>query len=138
SGTRDARAEPRALRGAGRRRREGDPDPRGLLRRRLRAGHAVHWRRMAEPRFVPYRPPRLPVDESRLRALEFYRVLDGRRSVRFFSSDPVPLDLVESLVRAASTAPSGAHKQPWTFVAISDLGTKAAIRQAAEVEEKKN
>jgi nitroreductase len=88
--------------------------------------------------FIPYRPQRLPIESSRRRASEFLSVLEGRRSVRAFSPDPVPRDLVETIIQAASTAPSGAHKQPWTFVAVSDPATKAAIREAAEAEEKFN
>ena len=90
------------------------------------------------PVFVPYRPKRLPVGESLARAERFYRTLDGRRSVRRFSSEPVPRRLVERLIATASTAPSGAHKQPWTFVAVSDPALKAAIRRAAEAEERIN
>lgn len=93
---------------------------------------------MTTPSFVPYRPIRLPVEESRRRAEEFYRTLDARRSVRQFSWDPVPRELIEKLVATASTAPSGAHKQPWTFVAISDPELKRKIREAAEAEEKVN
>jgi len=94
--------------------------------------------RMVEPRFVPFRPARLPLDESLRRAREFHRVLDGRRSVRAFSDEPIPRELVERLVATASTAPSGAHKQPWTFVAVSDPATKVRIREAAEREERIN
>ena len=93
---------------------------------------------MAHPPFVPYGPPRLPLDVSRRRADAFHAVLDGRRSVRQFSRDPVPRDLLERLVAAASTAPSGAHMQPWTFVAISDPGLKQRLREAAEAEERIN
>lgn len=93
---------------------------------------------MTTPPFVPYRPVRFPVEESQRRAEEFYRMLDGRRSVRSFSKDPVPRKLVETLVATASTAPSGAHKQPWTFVAVSDPELKRKIREAAEAEEKIN
>jgi iodotyrosine deiodinase len=59
-----------------------------------------------------------------------------RRSVRHFSRDPVPLELIESAVSAAGTAPSGAHQQPWTFVVVTDAGVKARIREAAEAEER--
>ncbi len=59
-----------------------------------------------------------------------------RRSVRFFSPDPVPQQAIEDAIRIAGTAPSGAHKQPWQFVAISDPELKARIRVAAEAEEK--
>ena len=58
--------------------------------------------------------------------------MDRRRSVRSFSDDPVPRELVEYAIRCASTAPSGAHKQPWTFVATSDPEVKHRIRLAAE------
>lgn len=88
--------------------------------------------------FVPYAPPRLPLDESLRRADGFHAVLEGRRSVRQFSKDPVPRELLERLVATASTAPSGAHKQPWTFVAISDPGLKRRVRETAEAEERLN
>ena len=68
----------------------------------------------------------------------FYDTMDSRRSVRMFSSDPVPRAMIDLAVNAASTAPSGAHRQPWTFVLIGDLATKRAIREAAEAEEKQN
>ncbi len=55
-----------------------------------------------------------------------------------FSADRVPLTLIESAIQAASTAPSGAHRQPWTFVVVGDPATKRAIRQAAEEEEREN
>ncbi|MEA2002142.1 MAG: nitroreductase family protein [Actinomycetota bacterium] len=72
------------------------------------------------------------------RAVAFYEQMNRRRSVREFSSDPVPRDLIESAVRTASTAPSGAHRQPWTFVLVGDNDIKARIRQAAEDEEREN
>jgi iodotyrosine deiodinase len=62
--------------------------------------------------------------------------MQRRRSVRHFSSDPIPLDVVERVIEAASSAPSGAHKQPWTFVLITDPSTKQRIREAAEEEER--
>lgn len=62
--------------------------------------------------------------------------LSTRRSVRSFSPDPVPREAIEWAIRAAGSAPSGANKQPWTFVAVSDPATKSAIRQAAEEEER--
>lgn len=88
----------------------------------------------------PYRPvplefERLPPEEMVERARAFHRQMDRRRSVRHFSSEPVPRELVELAIRTASTAPSGAHRQPWRFVAISDPETQRAIRIAAEREE---
>ena len=61
--------------------------------------------------------------------------MSARRSVRFFSSDPVPRELIELAIQTASTAPSGAHRQPWKFVAVGDPALKREIREAAEREE---
>jgi iodotyrosine deiodinase len=66
---------------------------------------------------------------------EYYEWLDSRRTVRDISSDPIPFEVVENIIMAASTAPSGAHKQPWTFCVVSDPVIKKQIRQAAEKEE---
>jgi nitroreductase len=87
--------------------------------------------------FVPYAVPRVPIAESLRRGEEFYQELDRRRSVRWFSSDPVPQQAIELAVRAANTAPSGAHHQPWTFVATDDPELKTAVRVAAEEEERR-
>lgn len=72
------------------------------------------------------------------RARAFYGELDRRRSVREFSADPVPRELVEIAIRAASTAPSGAHRQPWRFVVVGDPDIKQQIRAAAEEEERES
>ena len=93
---------------------------------------------LGKPRFVPYELPRLPLDELTTRAEALYREADSRRTVRDFSADPVPREAIEYAIRAASTAPSGAHRQPWTFVLIGDSQTKKAIRVAAEGEERQN
>jgi nitroreductase len=69
---------------------------------------------------------------------EFHNWLDTRRSVRDFSKMPVPKQVIENLIKSASTAPSGAHKQPWTFCAISNPALKTQIRKEAEIEEKEN
>jgi nitroreductase len=61
-----------------------------------------------------------------------------RRSIRTFSTDPVPKDLIETAIHTAGTAPSGAHQQPWTFVVVGDPDTKRRIRLAAEDEERTN
>ena len=66
----------------------------------------------------------------------FYEQMDCRRTTRHFSNREVPRELIELAIRTASTAPSGAHLQPWTFVAISDKELKEAIREEAEKEEK--
>lgn len=88
--------------------------------------------------FLPYRPPRLPSATMIERARTFYAEMDQRRSVRFFSPDPVPRELVEYAIRTASTAPSGAHRQPWRFVVVDDPAIKREIRIAAEREERKS
>ncbi|HHO52237.1 MAG TPA: nitroreductase family protein [Deltaproteobacteria bacterium] len=88
--------------------------------------------------FVPYRSPHLSPQEARARAEAVRSRLDARRSVRDFSAEPVPRELIASAIQAASTAPSGAHKQPWTFVAVSDPSIKAQIRRAAEEEERRS
>ncbi|MBL7857114.1 MAG: nitroreductase family protein [Cyclobacteriaceae bacterium] len=69
------------------------------------------------------------------RTLDFYQWLDRRRTVREFSDRPVPKEVMDNLIQAASTAPSGAHKQPWTFCVVSDPGLKKQIRIEAEKEE---
>ncbi|MDA1335435.1 MAG: nitroreductase family protein [Bacteroidetes bacterium] len=78
---------------------------------------------------------RLDPEEMRARASEVYNRLQSRRTVRHFSSDPLPMDVVEECIRAASTAPSGANKQPWHFCVVTDSAIKSAIREAAEKEE---
>ena len=78
-----------------------------------------------------------PTDaEIRETATRWNRTLQQRRSIRAFSSDPIPMDAVVDVIRAAASAPSGAHKQPWTFVLVTDPGVKAQIRAAAEEEER--
>lgn len=72
------------------------------------------------------------------RSADFYSWLDKRRSIRSFSDKPVPKEVIEKVILAASTAPSGAHKQPWTFCAISNPDLKSKIRVAAEAEEKRS
>jgi nitroreductase len=89
-----------------------------------------------ELRTVPYRPVRVAPDEAARRLRHDYEVMQSRRSVRHFSSDPVPASAIEDAIRVAGTAPSGAHRQPWYFVAVSDPAVKAQIRQAAEAEER--
>ena len=92
--------------------------------------------RASSPGFIPYAAPR--VDDPAARGREFLDVMAARRSVRDFSADPVPRELIEIAVATANTAPSGAHQQPWTFVAVSDPAIKHRIRLAAEEEEREN
>ncbi len=91
---------------------------------------------MPNHRFIDYRPPRLSPAEALARAEDFHARMDSRRSVRFFSDEPVPRALIERAIMTASTAPSGAHRQPWRFVVVGCPKIKAAIRVAAEEEEK--
>jgi nitroreductase len=88
--------------------------------------------------FVPFAPVRFSEDEMRERAAAFYDRMALRRSVREFSTDPVPRDVIETAILTAGTAPSGAHQQPWTFALVGDAETKRRIRLAAEEEERTN
>ena len=72
------------------------------------------------------------------RSREFYQDMDRRRTVREFSDKPLPPELITNLIMTASSAPSGAHKQPWTFCVVSDPKLKKQIREAAEKEEYEN
>jgi nitroreductase len=88
--------------------------------------------------FIPYQLPPLPEDQMIERGRDFYQQMAHRRSVRDFSPRPVPRDCIELAIRIACTAPSGANRQPWRFVAISDPATKRKIREAAETEERQS
>lgn len=91
-----------------------------------------------EPPFIPLNFERVALGDSLRRAHEFFAEMNCRRTTRHFSREPVPRDLIELAIRTAGTAPSGAHQQPWTFVAVSDAARKAQIRAAAEEEERLN
>ena len=80
----------------------------------------------------PYRPG-VPAAEA---AASFYDIMRRRRTVRMFSDRPVDRSVIESVIAAAGTAPSGANKQPWRFVAVSNANLKRRIREAAEEEER--
>ncbi|RUA30423.1 MAG: nitroreductase family protein [Bacteroidetes bacterium] len=75
------------------------------------------------------------IETLKVRSEEFYLSMNKRRSVREFSSKPIPKEIIENIVKTAATAPSGAHKQPWTFCVISNPDLKKKIRKAAEKEE---
>lgn len=78
----------------------------------------------------------LPEELMHSRSREFLERVRSRRSVRFFKTDPVPLDVVRRCIDSAAQAPSGANKQPWTFVLVTDPELKQQIRVAAEIEER--
>lgn len=88
--------------------------------------------------FIPYKKPTYTAEEMLKRSAAFYAWLDGRRSLRTFSDKPIDREVVEHIILSASTAPSGAHKQPWTFCAVSDSAIKTEIKKAAEEEEYTN
>ncbi|MEL6822860.1 MAG: nitroreductase family protein [Calditrichota bacterium] len=92
---------------------------------------------MAGSKFVPLTTfQEYPVEEMQKRALEFYEMIRRRRSVREFSDRDVPRDIIENCLLAGGTAPNGANRQPWHFVAIKSAEVKREIRIAAEAEEK--
>ncbi|MBK8489600.1 MAG: nitroreductase family protein [Saprospirales bacterium] len=91
-----------------------------------------------QPNFISYRGVRYPKAEMLQRSREFYQFMNKRRTVRDFSDKLIPEEIIENIILTASTAPSGAHKQPWTFCVISDPVIKKAIREAAEKEEHLN
>ena len=84
---------------------------------------------------APLQFERLSADESLERSRDFLARVSHRRSVRRFSAEPVPHELIENAIRAAGTAPSGANQQPWTFVVVTDSELKLRLRAAAEHEE---
>jgi nitroreductase len=91
-----------------------------------------------ETNFIPYSSYKsYPIEEMQKRSEEFFTDVQRRRTVRDFSNEPVPREIIENCLRAAGTAPSGANRQPWHFSVVSNLETKKKIREAAEEEEKK-
>lgn len=85
--------------------------------------------------FVPYSKKTFASEKMTKRSRKFYSKMDKRRTVRDFSEKPVPKEVIENIILTSSTAPSGAHKQPWTFCVVSDPNIKKQIRIEAEKEE---
>lgn len=85
--------------------------------------------------FVAYHHESYSEKETLERCKTFYNWMDQRRTVRDFSDKPIPKEVIDNLILTASTAPSGAHKQPWSFCVVSDPSLKTQIRKAAEAEE---
>ena len=88
--------------------------------------------------FIPYVRDTYEAEEMLARSKAFYEFMDTRRSLREFSDKPVPREVIDNLIMAASSAPSGAHKQPWTFCVVSNPDIKKKIKEAAEAEEHVN
>lgn len=93
---------------------------------------------LSEHPFEPLEFRRLDEPTMVQRSADFFVEMDRRRSVRMLSDEPVPIELIENAIRTASTAPSGAHLQPWQFVVIGNPAVKSQIREAAEEEERVN
>ena len=87
--------------------------------------------------FIPLDWSQLPKQEMELRANALFEKMNSRRTTRHFSNKPVPRELIEKAIMCGSTAPSGAHLQPWTFVAVSNSEIKSKMRESAELEEEK-
>jgi len=88
--------------------------------------------------FIPYKPKVYEPDEMITRSHDFYNTLKMRRSCRDFSDKNIPSYVLENILLTASSAPSGANKQPWTFCVVSDPSIKKVIRRAAEKEEEES
>lgn len=85
--------------------------------------------------FIPYQSKQLEEDQMLAHLQNYYQFMDQRRSLRMFSDRPISKEIIEKIIMTGSTAPSGAHKQPWTFCAVSNAEIKKKIREAAEKEE---
>jgi nitroreductase len=96
-----------------------------MLKRKLIDGFA----------FESYTKDAFSSSEMLEKSKNFYGWMDKRRTVRDFSNKPVSKEVIENIILTASTAPSGAHKQPWTFCVVSDPEIKKMIRAEAEKEE---
>jgi iodotyrosine deiodinase len=89
-------------------------------------------------RSMPLNYTAVDIETVMQQAQDFRAKMDMRRTVRFFSDTDIPKQVIEDVIMTASSAPSGAHKQPWTFCAVSSPELKAMIREAAEKEEYEN
>ncbi len=88
-----------------------------------------------EAKFISYTKQSYSETETLARSVEHLEYMNKRRTVRDFSSEPIPKQVIENIIMAASTAPSGAHKQPWTFCVVTNPELKSKIKVAAEEEE---
>ena len=88
--------------------------------------------------FIRYKKETYTPEEMQKRSQDFYTWMDQRRTVRDFSNRPIPREVIENIILTASSAPSGAHKQPWTYCIVSNPLIKKEIRLAAEKEERES
>ena len=91
-----------------------------------------------EHKFSPYKTVDFSSQELIKKSNKYFKEINKRRSVRDFSNRDVPKEVIENIIKTAGSAPSGAHKQPWTFCVISDKKLKLEIRRLAEKEEYRN
>jgi len=89
-------------------------------------------------KFIPYSKPFVAAADMLKKSVDNYLWLNQRRTVRDISNTPVAKEVIDQILLSAGTAPSGAHKQPWTFCAVSNAALKTQIRAAAEKEEKES
>ncbi|KAJ0177569.1 hypothetical protein K1T71_006442 [Dendrolimus kikuchii] len=87
---------------------------------------------------IPYKPIKRTDDEILERSREYYELMAQRRTVRSFSKEPIPEEILKNIIKTAGTSPSGAHTEPWTFVVVQDPDVKSAIRNIVEEEEDLN
>lgn len=87
---------------------------------------------------VPFKPLQRSNEEILQRSREYFELMAKRRTVRSFSNEAIPQEVLDNLIKTAGTSPSGAHTEPWTFVVVQDLKTKEAIREIVEEEEELN
>lgn len=91
-----------------------------------------------ESQHIPYKIEEKTAEDSIIASTQFFNTMNKRRSVRFFSDKDVPEEVINNIIKTANTAPSGAHKQPWTFCVISNKALKHELREKAEIEERIN
>lgn len=128
-------------------RKKGEPGARPWVDEDLKDSTDLHqgqededeWTESEEEvEHIPFSHTRYPEKEMAKRSQEFYELLNKRRSVRFISNEQVPMEVINNVIKAAGTAPSGAHTEPWTFVVVKDPDTKHKIREIIEKEEEIN
>ena len=91
-----------------------------------------------ENKFIPYKIANFSSEDLIEKSKKYFQEINKRRSVRNFSDKDVPKEVIENIIKTAGSAPSGAHKQPWTFCVVSNKDLKSKIRKLAEKEEYEN